>query len=215
MDYLLEMQNLLSPLGCLHSRLVLCPFYLRPRTSRSLCGSSRGLSLAPVKLWLSHRMWCVVARTCLSSQGLLTSQQPSWTWKNSSNLIHSTYGVSLLSDIQSRFPLWYLFDTFPLWAKKSSVKCDSHFERGSPIFLAIIRKFSRFLPGSPKVTSPIPLLKYQELPHTFFPAICVLLGAQGPWLSHSPPPSLQHPLAPRNLLGWVGWACSWPVKAQL
>lgn len=92
MGDLLEMQNLLSPLGCLHSRLVLCPFYPRPHMPRSLCGSSsRGLFLAPFKLWLSHGMWYVVARTWVSSRGLVTAQQPSRPERilQTSSIMHS------------------------------------------------------------------------------------------------------------------------------
>lgn len=150
MDDLLEMQNPLSPLGCLRSRLVLCPFIWGHACPDHcvdflllVCGWPLWSYGCPIGYDL---LWLGLASAVKAWSHLSSLPGPERIFQTSS-IMHIT------STYYQAYNLSYLFNNFPLWAKKSSVKGDSHFERGSPIFLPIIREFPRCLP-------PVPLLKY-------------------------------------------------------
>lgn len=117
MDHLLEMQKLLSPLGSLHSCLVLCPFI-----SDHAC-PGHWVDLPMVSVWhLRSHTWpigCDVVWLWLAS--------PVKAWSLLSDpfgpeRILQTLSLSVLCQFiighTIPFPFSNFVDTYPLWAKK-------------------------------------------------------------------------------------------------
>lgn len=202
-DHLLEMQNLLSPLGSSQSSCTMS-FYLRPRTSRSLRGSSsHGLSLAPLKPQLTHRMWCGVATSCL------TSERPGHVWAALLDLkeffkpCHSTSYVSLLLGISFPSSLLLLPTLFELRKVLWNVTAIWESLTNFPSCLQGVFQLLTWLSKHDITCTPFKML---ETATHFLPCHSSSIGnPRSLNLPPFPPPSFLHTLAPRNQLGWVDW----------
>lgn len=158
MDHLLQMQKLLSPLGSLHSRLVLCPFI-----SDRAC-PEHWVDLPMVSVW---RLWshswpigCDVVWLWLAS--------PVKAWSLLSNpfgpeRILQTLSLYVLCQFIIGHTILFSFsnfvDTYPLWAKKSSLKCDNHLWEPDQFFFLFSGSFPSCLPDCPNMTPPVLPLK--------------------------------------------------------
>lgn len=112
MDHLLEMQNFLSPLGSLHSRLFLCPLFQTTHVQITVW-IFFPWSLAPLKPQLTIGcgvVWLRLAST-VNAWSLLNSLPGPERILQTCRYMSS---VSLLLGIQSQFPFSCFIDTYLL-----------------------------------------------------------------------------------------------------